>query len=166
MKLPGRFIPMLYFIRHATAEEPGSGADADRRLTERGAGEARRAGQALRALRATPDLILSSTAVRAQETARLIAEALEPAPAVEVRDALYGGTSPETYLRAVEPYLATASVAVVSHQPDLSHFVRVFAGENVSFMPSSVCCLEVQGGRGRMLWMRSPAELARLCGPP
>jgi len=154
---------VLYFIRHASAEEPGDQRDADRRLTERGEGEARRAGLALRALRASPEIILSSPAVRALETARLVATGLESPPPVETRDALFGGTSPESYLREIEPYLS-GSLAVVSHQPDLSHFIRVFAGETVAFMPGSVCCLEIQGGRGRMLWMRSPAELARLCG--
>ncbi len=156
---------MLYFIRHASAQEPGSTADADRRLSERGEGEARRAGRALRLLRAAPSINQASPAVRPRETARLIAEALEAPPPVETRDSLYGGTSPEDYLRTVEPFL-DGSVAVVSHQPDLSHFVRVFAGVTVAFMPSSVCCLEIQGGRGRMAWIKGPNELATLAGTP
>ncbi len=152
---------MLYFIRHASAGEPGAGTDEERRLTARGEGEARRAGLALRALRAAPRVILSSPALRALETARLVAAGLEESPPVETRPELYGGTSPESYLRIIEPFLA-GSLAVVSHQPDLSHFIRVFAGETVAFMPSSVCCLEIQGGRGRMLWIKGPAELAAL----
>ena len=155
---------MLYFIRHASAEEPGERADADRRLTERGEGEARRAGRALRKLMAGPETILASPAVRARETARLIAEALEFPPPVETRDVLYGGTSPETYLQAVEPYLG-GSVAVVAHQPDLSHFIRVFCGQTVAFQPSSVCCLEIHGGRGHLVWIKGPHELATLAGP-
>jgi phosphohistidine phosphatase len=154
---------VLYFIRHASAEEPGTRTDLERRLTERGEGEARRAGQALRKLMAGPQVILASPAVRAQETARLIAEALEFPPPVETREALYGGTSPETYIQTIEPYLG-GSAAVVSHQPDLSHFIRVFAGNTVAFQPSTVACLEVQGGRGHLVWLKGPAELASLAG--
>ena len=63
----------LTIIRHAQAESDSpSGADIDRSLTGRGTKDALRLGVRLKERDIGPDLILTSEAVRAQETAESI----------------------------------------------------------------------------------------------
>lgn len=62
----------LTLFRHAKTERDSStGSDFDRRLIERGQQDARRMGEEMRALGLDFDLILSSPAARAAETAEL-----------------------------------------------------------------------------------------------
>jgi phosphohistidine phosphatase len=155
---------ILYVIRHATAEEPGGKPDAERALSPGGREEARTAGRALRALKAGLERIVSSPYARARETAELIAQGLEPAPPVEVRDALASGASPEALLKLLGD-VPGREVALVGHQPDLGHFLAVMldmSGSGViSFRPATVACLEVDPEfRFRLLWFRNPTELS------
>lgn len=63
----------LLLVRHAKAERGSlSGFDIDRTLSERGRGDAVVMGRALAKAGANPDVIMSSPASRALETARLI----------------------------------------------------------------------------------------------
>ena len=61
----------LWVLRHAEAEPHGTRADAERRLTARGEGQARTAGVAMRRLGARFDAVLFSPKARAQATAEL-----------------------------------------------------------------------------------------------
>src|SRR5439155_1211121 len=63
----------LWVLRHAEAEPHGTRADAERRLTARGEGQARTAGIALQRLGASFDVVLFSPKARAQATAELAA---------------------------------------------------------------------------------------------
>lgn len=58
----------IILLRHGEAETSGPAGDRSRRLTKAGQGAAIRVGQELRARGLSPDLILSSDAVRAVET--------------------------------------------------------------------------------------------------
>lgn len=58
----------IIFLRHGEAEAQGPDGDKSRRLTKAGQGAALRLGQELRARGLSPDLILSSDAVRTVET--------------------------------------------------------------------------------------------------
>jgi phosphohistidine phosphatase len=66
----------LWLLRHGEAEPHETRADAERRLTERGEGQARAAGRALGALELTFQLVLTSPKVRARDTAQLACEEL------------------------------------------------------------------------------------------
>ncbi len=159
----------LFVIRHATAEEPGSVPDAERRLTEQGRAEARRAGRALRQLEARVGTVLSSPAGRAVETARLIAASFEPPEPVDVLEALWGGGGAEGILAALLPFAGRDRLAIVGHQPHLGALVARLAAASVPFRPSAVCCVEVGGDdlhSARLIWYRGPDDLAALAGAP
>ena len=66
----------VYLMRHATAEEPGAGPDAARRLTEQGRRESREAGEALRKQTSNLAVVLTSPRLRARETAEEIVAAI------------------------------------------------------------------------------------------
>ena len=66
----------IYFIRHAEAQS-GNGSDFERALSHAGELCAIKLGEKLRSLGLAPDLIITSSAVRALHTAQIIANALD-----------------------------------------------------------------------------------------
>ena len=66
----------IYFIRHAEAQS-GNGSDFERALSRVGELCAIKLGEKLRSLGLAPDLIITSSAIRALHTAQLIANALD-----------------------------------------------------------------------------------------
>jgi phosphohistidine phosphatase len=152
----------LYLVRHASAEEPGTRADADRRLTDRGRRESRHVGEGLKTLGARPVRILSSPFIRARETADAIASELSMA--VEVRDALASGASPDDLLREVRDP-GGEEVLLVAHQPELGALAALLLTggpvATLSFRPGSVCCLDLDGAQGRLAWFRNPDDVVR-----
>nr|WP_315045931.1 histidine phosphatase family protein [uncultured Campylobacter sp.] len=66
----------IYFIRHAEAQS-GNGSDFERTLSYAGELCAIKLGEKLRSLGLTPDLIITSSAIRALHTAQIIANALD-----------------------------------------------------------------------------------------
>ena len=65
----------IYFIRHAEAQS-GNGSDFERALSQVGELCAIKLGEKLRSLGLAPDLIITSSAIRALHTAQIIANAL------------------------------------------------------------------------------------------
>lgn len=151
----------ILLARHAKSEHPAGVADHDRPLTVRGAGDAVAVGRHLERLRLAPARILSSTAVRAAETARLIAEQLAPAPPVEHVAGLYGG--------GVSDLLALAGsagddVMIVGHQPTLSMAVEALCGASVAMVTTAVACVETataRPGTGVLQWLLTPRLVYR-----
>lgn len=105
----------LVLWRHAEAEagEPDEG----RRLTSKGEKQARRAAEWLHAHLPNSARILVSPALRAQQTAKALAE-LAPRK-LKTLDALAPGASAEEMLRAIDWPHARCTVVVVGHQPTL-----------------------------------------------
>jgi len=161
----------IYLIRHAEAQDPGSAADVDRRLTEAGEAQARVAGGALRALGARVAGILSSPLLRACQTAQEISARLDPSPAVEIRDALAPGAAPRGYFEELRGWSLGGEVAVVGHMPDLARVAAVLLaaepGISLTFAPSATCCVDVDlaAETGKLVWFHGPARLAELAGP-
>jgi phosphohistidine phosphatase len=158
----------VYFIRHAEAQEPGSAADVDRRLTPAGEAQARAAGGALRALGAKVAGILSSPLLRSCQTAQEISARLDPSPAVEIRETLAPGAAPPRYFAELRGWSQGGEVAVVGHMPDLARVAAVLlAAEpeiSLAFKPSAVCCVDVdlQASTGKLVWFHGPDRLAEL----
>ncbi len=78
----------IYFIRHAEAQS-GNGSDFERTLSYAGELCAIKLGEKLRSLGLTPDLIITSSAIRALHTAQTIANALDATKRVASLRELY-----------------------------------------------------------------------------
>src|SRR4051794_35066661 len=111
------FSVVIWLLRHAEAED-GS-PDDERRLTERGKGQARGAGAALAALGVKLDGCVSSPKVRAVETARLVCEQLDGLD-VKVDERLAGGPF-DAHEVAGD---VGENVLLVGHDPDFSAAVH------------------------------------------
>lgn len=141
-------------MRHATAEDPGSGSDSARALTDQGRREAREAGRALKEKGAAPAVGLTSPRVRARETAELVLAELGRLP-IQVHEALTCGATSEVYREALlsrsEP-----EVLLVAHNPEISAFASSLAGASLGFRPSTICCFDLDDTGARLLWVRHP----------
>lgn len=145
----------IYLMRHATAEEPGSGPDSARRLLEQGRREAREAGRALKERKAAPTVVLTSPRARALETAELVAAELGGTTRVEVREVLSCGATSESF-RAELQSRPESEILLVAHNPELSTFASLLAGQLISFRPSSICALDMDEVGAKLAWLRHP----------
>lgn len=121
----------LLLVRHAKSswEHPGA-PDHDRPLNDRGLRDAPVMGRRLAERGVAPDVILSSTAVRALTTAELIAEALGFDAARIVTDERLYAASAEDVLRVIgELDDEVSSAMVVGHNPETASLARRLSDE-------------------------------------
>jgi phosphohistidine phosphatase len=159
----------LLIIRHGIAESGSGGEDASRRLTDEGRKKMRRGAKGL--LRAVPqlDALVSSPLTRARETAQIVAEcyggiAIEETPCLE----------PEREPKELSDWLgarpASATLAVVGHEPHLSHAATWFvSGLRHSFLElekGGACLLsfpdEIGAGRAHLIFLLTARQLRRM----
>lgn len=136
----------LYLIRHGIAVEPGDFPDADRPLTDRGRAKTTAIVQHLRSLGIYFDRVLTSPLCRARQTAELLQQG-ELVDTVEIWTALQPGGAIQEWdewlarfaLQPAVPRLNQLSrVAIVGHEPDLSHWAEQFIwGEQLTPRPAS-----------------------------
>ncbi len=161
-------MPDLLVLRHAKSDW-GSGAEDDheRPLAQRGVKAAKSVGRFIAASGQVPDLVLTSTAVRARTTVEVAAAAGKwKSPVEEVRQ-LYGAAAHDVVALLASRDLPEA-VMVVGHEPTWSELVSLLTGGGRVRMPTAaLACLEVDGtwrelapGRGRLLWLVVPKLIA------
>jgi phosphohistidine phosphatase len=147
----------LWLLRHGAAEPHGVRPDADRRLTERGEAQSRKAGKALAKMDIGFDAILTSPRVRARETANLAAEPLGMTP--EVHETLTGGFSREDALELMSRYGVDAKVLLVGHEPDFSQLIHDFTGGRAEMKKGGLAGMRIARGAGDLLVLMRPREL-------
>lgn len=138
----------IVLVRHATAVDVGpKGSDFHRRLKKRGRREAAIMADRVAGLLGAPDLVVTSPADRALETARAFAERLGiSGECVVVREQLYGGLLPEEFLHIVGEFDdANATVMVFGHDPSFSEFAaHLVAGFNELIPKAGVVVIDVE----------------------
>ena len=116
----------LLLLRHAKSGLKNSDLpDHERPLTKRGKKEAPKVGTYLKEIGLVPDLILSSTAKRAHDTAEAVADASGFEGQVELYQDLYM-SDPTSYLdilRCMPDY--ANRVLVVGHNPDVEELLTL-----------------------------------------
>lgn len=117
---------MLFLLRHAKSSWKDKGLpDHDRPLNKRGRWDAPNMGRLLQKEELVPDMILSSTALRARDTAVIVAKSCHYKGQIAHVDSLYLG-GPEAYLDALRSLSDDfKSVLVVGHNPDLEELVMM-----------------------------------------
>ncbi len=147
----------VYLMRHAAAEDPGAGADADRHLTEQGRQDAREAGKAIQAFDPGISRVVSSPVLRARETAELVAAALGAGIAVETENRLACGAGTEDFWDLIGAH-KDERILLIAHNPELGAFVSGLLEKATGFRPATVCGLEIELSKARLVWMRNPGE--------
>lgn len=140
---------MIWLLRHADAEDAHGRPDAERPLTEKGRGQARAAGLALRALGAPLDACLASPLVRARDTALLACEPL--GLEVQLAAELAGGRfDPERVAAGFG-----TDVLLVGHNPDMAQAVYDCTGARVRMRKGALAGID----DGELHVFLRPAEL-------
>lgn len=123
----------LALVRHAKSDwgDPGLD-DHDRPLNERGLRDAPRMARRVAESGFRPDVILSSTALRARTTAE--AFAAELAAAVSLDPALYG--APASALLVAAASTRARAVMVVAHDPGMSALAARLSDDGIGHMPT------------------------------
>ena len=156
----------LLILRHAKSswKHPGL-ADHDRPLTKRGNRDAPRVGLLLHRQALTPDLIVSSTAVRARCTAVQVAERSGCGRPVELDRQLYLA-EPEAVVEVVRSFGGEASrVLVVGHNPGLEELVARLSGHAEVLPTAALAQIELPLAEWAELRAFTRGRLANLWRP-
>jgi phosphohistidine phosphatase len=162
----------LLLLRHAKSswKDPDL-PDHDRPLNKRGQNDAPRMGKLLKDEDLIPDLIMSSTAVRAKKTAELVAKACKYKGKISLNQSLYGA-EPADYLKILQELSDKhKTVLVVGHSPSVEETVDVLTGSPDVIMPTCTLAhislpiqnwaeLNKQKIKGKLLKVWRPKELS------
>jgi phosphohistidine phosphatase len=161
----------LIIVRHGIAGARGSRwPDDDRRpLTARGRRRMREVARALAVLDGPLDLVLTSPLPRARQTAAILAEAFDPAPAVRQ---VAGLAPPHSTVRMADAIARAAGgarrVAIVGHEPNCGRLVAWLTGaaHPPRLRKGGVCRVDLpswppQARTAELVWLAPPKILRR-----
>ncbi len=145
-------------MRHAKSswDNPHQ-TDHDRPLNKRGKRNAPEMGERFARHAIRPDTILTSTALRAKETALKVMEAAQWSGPLLMKPELYHATS-QTWLSALRE-LESDSVIAFGHNPGISDFVSLLTRDGVSMPTAAVAFIEIEIDEWKELSFDSPARL-------
>jgi phosphohistidine phosphatase len=154
----------VYLLRHGIAENRRPGrADAERKLTDEGKAKLRVVLARAQGAAGVPSLILTSPLVRAAETARIAAQVLGYAEAIEATDALLPSSSPQAVWKERRSRMGERAILLAGHEPLLSETASYLLGASrvaVDFKKGALMRIdidEVTGApRGVLQWLLTP----------
>jgi phosphohistidine phosphatase len=160
----------LLVMRHAKSDWSASFSDDhERPLAPRGVAAARLMGRFLTASGHAPELVVTSTAVRARTTVELAAAAGKwSCPVSDTRSFYAAG--PESVVEHLAAHGGPTRVLVAGHEPAWSAVVAMLTGGGRVRMPTAaVACIEftagawseVGAGAGQLRWLVTPKLLRR-----
>lgn len=164
----------LLLLRHGKSDWGADyGRDHDRPLKGRGVRAARTMGRLLTDTNQQPELIVSSSAVRALSTAELATEAGGWDCEIRVEPGLYGAGTAEILreIQALDNVLDT--VMLTGHEPTFSSLAALLiGGGHFRFPTAAVACIafatdrweQVDFGRGALHWFAPPKLIQRALG--
>ena len=160
----------LYILRHGIAADRGFEYPSDdlRPLTSKGINRMRREAKGMDAIGVAPDLIISSTLVRAIETAEIVQQGLSVPPRMITSEALVPSAHPSRIVQdLVDSHTVLDSVMVVGHEPHMSSLVSYILTGRISWLidmkKGALCSIDLSpSGRGQLLWALAPRQLRAL----
>jgi len=134
----------LLLLRHAKSswDDPALD-DHDRPLNQRGYLEAPRVGGFLKEKGWIPDLIISSTALRARHTAELVARACGYSDKLSLEPGLYGASLHffSQLLKPLAPRLAC--VLLVGHNPDMEELIHALCSQRATISTATLAKIDL-----------------------
>jgi len=160
---------ILIVLRHGKSDWATSvGSDHDRPLKKRGRLSAGCVGRFLTATNQAPDLVLTSSALRAQATAELALEAGDWDVPLRVLPELYNTTPPAVLGVLADLPADVETVLLVNHEPTCSSLVGVLTGGPGPGFPTAAMARvdceadgwkDVRAGSGGLVWLVLPRDL-------
>jgi phosphohistidine phosphatase len=122
----------LLLLRHAKTERAEAGErDRDRKLTARGRADAEAIGAYMVRHRLLPDLVLTSPAVRAEETLTGVAAEFAKPPRVAREERIYNASS-DTLMRLIRETRDAKILLLVGHNPGMHDVALVLIASGVT----------------------------------
>lgn len=156
----------LYLMRHAKSSwKDEQLADHERPLKKRGRKDAGAMGKLLKSKKRTPGSIYSSTAERARETAKIMAEKSEFGGEVYYVKNLYLA-EPDALLAVLHQVADEIdAVLLVGHNPGLEALTQVLGGKIVALPTAAVAHLSLPIEKWSEISLATRGELAHLWVP-
>ncbi len=132
----------LYILRHSkTNAESSTGRDIDRTLAERGVHDSAAVGEFISDIQPLPQIIVSSPAIRARQTAEAANEHLQ----LEIRfDQRIYEARVSTLMGVVGEFPANVNSALlVGHNPGFEGLVEFLTGEAFSMPTSALAMIDI-----------------------
>jgi phosphohistidine phosphatase len=128
----------LYLVRHAKSSWNNSNlSDHARPLNDRGERDAPHMGKRLRKRKPQPALIISSSAVRAETTATLLAKAIGYPPSdITIDERLYGAEPKDVLAIIGELDNAIDCAMLVGHNPTFTDLINALSGSQIDNVPT------------------------------
>ena len=159
----------ILLFRHGKSEwNTYYDSDHNRPLAPRGIKAAKKMGVFLANKNQMPDLVISSTAVRARATVELAMKEGKWPSAMILESAIYGGP-PTILLSIAQSQLESVeSICFVGHEPNFSMFISQACGlSHIQFTTANIAKIdfnvnewkEIEFGSGTLDWIQRPKEL-------
>ncbi|HWL07890.1 MAG TPA: histidine phosphatase family protein [Planctomicrobium sp.] len=133
----------LLLMRHAKSDWSHEGlTDHDRPLNDRGRRDAPRMAQLLQEQNLIPDLVVSSSAERARETAQLVTGELNGSTPV-IERGLYLASA-ETWLSHLKAYDFQTLTLCIGHNPGLEELIARLTGTCTTMTTAAIALLQRQ----------------------
>lgn len=156
----------LLVMRHAKSDYPAHiDSDFARPLNGRGQSDLPRVAALLRQYGPLPECILSSAAVRAQQTAEGIARDLKlPTEQLELDETLYLAPPNTLLQRLGQLPNATERALLIAHNPGIEELIYLLSGARVEVPTAALAAIachaaswkEIQPGSGHLLYFVVP----------
>ena len=154
----------VYFLRHGVAYEPGEWSgdnDELRPLTPAGIEAIKREAKYLRELQLKVDALITSPLVRAHDTAKIVAKALDLELAES--DLLKPGFNLTALSKLIKEYVPAERIMVVGHEPDFSTIIsQLIGGGDVEMRKGGLARIDIRSQRplrGMLVTLLTPKFL-------
>lgn len=156
----------LLILRHGKSSwDDNSIPDHDRPLNDRGLRDAPRVGVMLKEEALLPDVILSSTALRAKDTAHLVAQQCGLTKAIKLIPDFYPGT-PTDYINTLKKLDdKIMRVMVVGHNPGLEELFATLTGARQVLDTATLAHLEIPIKKWKDLSIKIKAKPIQIWRP-
>ncbi|AHC52080.1 phosphohistidine phosphatase [Sulfolobus acidocaldarius SUSAZ] len=140
----------LIIVRHGEAEPQVDGTDdKDRKLIKKGIKQMKRVASLLDQMDYTIDRYLTSTLMRAYQSAEVILDELgEDQGKIETLNELNPDRDPIEFINRLKD-LDNISILIVGHEPFLSHLIKSLCGGNVEMKKGALAVVEYDSKEGK-----------------
>lgn len=158
----------LLLMRHAKSSwKDADLRDFERPLNERGRKSAPLMGRLMRRRKLQPELVVSSPAERARQTAALVVESAAIKSPVRYDERIYEASAAQLLEVVSQSDEAAETVLFVGHNPGMEELIEALTGAQERMPTAALACVtldvekwsKTRPGAGRLEWVVRPKEL-------
>ena len=157
----------IILFRHGKASNDYYSLDHNRPLSLAGIKQAKKVGINLARNNEMPDLVISSTALRAQTTAEIAMKAGEWPCTIQFDRGIYSGALQFIFKLVKSQNNSLSSICIVGHEPNISNFINQTTSDKCQkFLPASMARIDfdvnlwnnISMGLGNLIWILHTKE--------